>query len=61
MPKLRNFRSKEAYHKWLSFKHIHLPDAKRTEPVRIHGKIHYPEHEDLKPKSYKRKLKIPTG
>ncbi len=42
----RNFRSKEAYHKWLAYGHIHgkFKESPGNTPVRIRGKRHRVRH-----------------
>lgn len=42
--KTLNFRSREAYSKWLAFKHIHLPRTKEKDRVTIAGKPHKVKH-----------------
>lgn len=42
--KTKNFRSMDAYRRYLAFKHIHLPGAKNDQPVTIRGKRHKVKH-----------------
>jgi hypothetical protein len=39
-----NFRSKDAYRRWLAFKHIHLPGSRTDEQISIRGKAHKVKH-----------------
>lgn len=39
-----NFKSKDAYRRWLDFKHIHLPGAKNDEKISIRGRRHRVKH-----------------
>lgn len=42
--KKRNFKSKDAYRRWLDFKHIHLPRSKNDEAITIRGRRHKVKH-----------------
>ena len=45
MAKTMNFKSKEAYRKWLSFGHIHIKGFGKTPVnVKIKGKTHKVKH-----------------
>jgi hypothetical protein len=39
-----NFKSMDAYRRYLAFKHIHLPGTKSDEKISIRGKPHKVKH-----------------
>lgn len=39
-----DFKSKDAYRRYLAFKHIHLPGTKSDEQISIRGKRHKVKH-----------------
>lgn len=42
--KTLHFKSRNAYRKWLDFKHIHLPRSKGNDKIVIAGKPHKVKH-----------------
>lgn len=46
MPKGKrlNFKSKDAYRRWLAYKKIHLPGTKSDERISIRGRAHKVKH-----------------
>jgi len=51
------FKSRQAYLKWLAFKHLHVGKAKRKQQVTIAGKPHKVCHTDV---CQAKKIKVRT-